>query len=124
MTRLPLLTAPVDPHRLALLARWTLLTGTVLPAMAREQGWPITHDHCFMRVCLDTSLGARWDTLVRRPAIRHLDLSQLAAAVAQAERVAREPLLLPALNRDSLRLRAQALTIVAASPTSVEPLPE
>lgn len=107
MTRLPLPAAPVDPHRLALLARWTLLTGTVLPAMAREHRWPITLDHCFMRVCLDTSLGARWDTMVRRPAIRHLDLSQLAAAVAQAERVAAEPSLLPTLNRASLRLRGR-----------------
>ena len=107
MTGLPLPAAPVDPHRLALLARWTLLTGTVLPGMAREHGWPIRFDHCFMRVCLDTSLGARWDTVVRRPAIRHLDLSQLAAAVAQAERVAAEPSLLPTLNRASLRLRGR-----------------
>ena len=97
-----------DPRRAALLARWTLLTGTVLPAMAAEQRWPIRLDHCFMRVCLDAAVGVRWDTVVRRPAVRHLSLSQLAAAVEHAERIAAEPALLPALNRASLRLRGKA----------------
>ncbi len=108
MTSLPPPAAPDDPRRLALLARWTLLTGTVLPAMAEEHRWPIRLDHCFMRVCLDTALGVRWDMVVRRPAVRHLDLSQLAQAVQQAERIAAEPALLPALNRASLRLRGKA----------------
>ncbi len=107
MTRLLLPAAATEPRRLALLARWTLLTGTVLPALARQHRWPIRLDHCFMRVCLDTSLGVRWDTVVRRPAMRYLDLSQLAAAVAQAERVAAEPSLLPTLNQTSLRLRGK-----------------
>ncbi len=103
----PIPDGDADP-RAALLARWTLLTGTVLPAMAVEQGWPIRLDHCFKRVCLDAALGARWDTLVRRPAVRHLSLSQLAAAVKHAERIAARPALLPPLNRASLRLRGKA----------------
>ncbi len=109
MTRLPFPAPDGDPdRRAALLARWALLTGTVLPAMAAEQGWPIRLDHCFKRVCLDAALGARWDTLVRRPAVRHLDLSQLAAAVGHAERIVAAPTLLPPLNRASLRLRGKA----------------
>ena len=104
---LPLFGTGAD-RRAALLERWTLLTGTVLPAMAARHDWPIRLDHCFKRVCLDTALGARWDTLVRRPAHRHLDLSQLAAAVAQADAVVALPCLLPNLNRASLRLRGKA----------------
>ncbi len=93
------------PPREDLIERWMLLTRTVLPAMAAKHSWPIRLDHCFMRVCLDTALGARWDTVVRRPAIRHLSDGQLRQAVAQAEAIVARPELLPGLNRDSLRLR-------------------
>ncbi len=97
-----------DPRRADLLARWTLLTRTVLPAMAAEQRWPIRLDHCFMRVCLDAAVGVRWDAVVRRPATQNLSLPQLAAAVDHAERIVAEPALLPPLNRASLRLRGKA----------------
>ena len=73
--------------------------------MAAEQHWPIRLDHCFMRVCLDNALGQRWDTLVRRPAIRHLTDEQLGRAVAVATAITRDPACLPALNRASLALR-------------------
>ena len=95
--------APVD--RRALVERWLSLTREMLPGMAAAQGWPIRLDHCFMRVCLDAALGVRWDTVVRRPAIRHLDDVQLGRAVALAEAIAAQPDLLPRLNADSLRLR-------------------
>ena len=104
---LPLSGSGAD-RRAVLLERWALLTGTVLPAMAARHDWPIRLDHCFKRVCLDGALRARWDTLVRRPAHRHLDLSQLEAAVAQAEAIVARPSLLPHLNRASLRLRGRA----------------
>ncbi len=73
--------------------------------MAAAQRWPIRLDHCFMRVCLDAALGARWDSLVRRPAVRHLSDAQLAEAVAVARRIVAEPSLLRPLNDASLRLR-------------------
>ena len=91
----------------ALLARWLLLTREILPGMAAGQSWPIRLDHCFMRVCLDAALGARWDTVVARPAIRHLSEAQLGRAVAHAEAIAAEPRLLAPLNQASLRLRGR-----------------
>lgn len=113
-----------DQHRLAspsshaaLLARWLLLTRETLPGMAHAQGWPIRLDHCFMRVCLDAALGARWDTIVPRPAIRHLSEAQLGRAVAQAEAIAAQPHLLPQLNQASLRLRRQARDALAQGAT-------
>lgn len=75
--------------------------------MAGEQGWPIRLDHCFMRVCLDAAMGRRWDEAVRRPAIRHLDDAGLRRAVAVAERIAADPVLLPGLNAASLRMRGK-----------------
>lgn len=75
--------------------------------MAAEHGWPIRLDHCFMRVCLDAAFGRPWHEAVRRPAIRHMTEAELARAVAEAERIAAAPSLLPAMNARSLRLRGK-----------------
>lgn len=93
--------------RAALLARWFVLMREVLPGMAAWQEWPISRDHCFMRVCLDAAVGVRWDGVVRRPAVRHLTDAQLAAAVAVAEGVVAEPGRLPGLDAASLRMRGR-----------------
>jgi hypothetical protein len=86
-------------------SRWLDLTRQVLPGMAADCGWPIRHDHCFMRVCLDAAVGAPWHRHVRRPAIRHLTEAQLLAAVTVAETLRREPGRLAALNEQSIRWR-------------------
>lgn len=85
-----------------LVAQWTGLVRHTLPNMAARCGWPISHDHCFMRVCLDAALGAPWHALVRRPAIRHLTDAQLSAAIAVAEGLLQAPEALHALNRQSI----------------------
>lgn len=99
--------APPDPRAEAV-ARWLHLTRVALPAMAAAHRWPISLDHCFMRVCLDLAVGVPWHERVRRPAVRHLDDAQLLAAIAVAERVAADPDSLPALNRESLAMRGKA----------------
>ena len=89
----------------ALVPRWFELVRHVLPSMATSHRWPISADHCFMRVCLDVSLAAAWPSVVRAPAYRHLTDAQLAAAVAIAEGVLAEPGTLPELNRRSRAMR-------------------
>jgi hypothetical protein len=105
-----LLPFPADAPatRPVLVARWLDLTRSVLPRMAASCRWPIINDHCFMRVCLDISLGAPWHTCVKRPAIRNLTIPQLKAAIATAEAIAAEPQTLEALNRKSIRWRHEA----------------
>ena len=96
------------PGRAELEARWLELTRETLPALAVDRpDWPIRLDHCFMRVCLDAAVGARWDTRVRRPAIRHLTDEQLAQAVDYAQCIRTTPSRLPDLNRQSLRMRGK-----------------
>jgi hypothetical protein len=73
--------------------------------MAVSQGWPVRHDHCFMRMCLDDAVQGRWDRVVRRPAIHHLTDTQLEAAVITAERIAADPALLGPCNAASLQYR-------------------
>jgi len=91
------------------MARWLELTRRILPAMAAEHRWPIRLDHCFMRVCLDEALDAPWPQAVRRPALRHMNDDQLAAAVRVAEGIAARPETLGALNWRSLDGRRRAL---------------
>ncbi|MBV9655121.1 MAG: hypothetical protein JOZ42_11225 [Acetobacteraceae bacterium] len=90
-----------------LVQRWFALTRGMLPALAARHRWPIRFDHCFMRVCLDHAFGRPWRTVVGAPAIRNMTGAELLAAVAVAERIAANPEILPALNRESLRLRRQ-----------------
>ena len=91
--------------RAALVARWLVLVRDVLPGMAEQCRWPILADHCFMRVCLDMSLGAPWHTIVKRPAIRNLTNEQLEAAIGVAEGLVHAPDTLSALNRQSIAWR-------------------
>jgi hypothetical protein len=92
-------------RRTALVAQWDQLVRQVLPKVAVQHRWPITQDHCFMRVCLDTALGAPWHTIVKRPAIRHLSDDELAVAIAVAEGLMHEPETLNGLNQQSIRWR-------------------
>jgi len=89
-------------QRNLLVSRWTKLVRHTLPEMSERCGWPISQVHCFMRVCLDTALGAPWHTLVKRPAIRHLTDAQLREAIAVAETLVHAPESLNALNRQSI----------------------
>ena len=82
------------------------------PARGRAQGWRLRHDHCLGRVVLDHVTGGCWyDTLDRRsrtPAFRQLDDERLAAAVALADRLAREGVeLLRELDTQSLAWRGK-----------------
>jgi hypothetical protein len=98
------------PNRRAMLiARWLKLVRDILPGMAEKHHWPISQDHCFMRVCLDTALGAPWHTVIKRPAIRNLSDEQLDAAVAVAEALVLAPQTLEAINRQSIDWRKSAL---------------
>ena len=92
-------------ERERLVAHWLDLTREVLPGMAAAHRWPIRLDHCFMRVCLDDTLHRPWHEVVCRPAIRHLELAQLRAAIAVAEEIVADPARLPALNQASLDWR-------------------
>jgi hypothetical protein len=92
-------------NRLQLLERWRNLMNDMLPNMARQNRWPISQNHCFMRVCLDTSFGGPWYNFVKPPASRHMTDKQLQAAIAVAEQIVETPTLLPELNRQSIERR-------------------
>ena len=97
---------PIDRARLE--AEWLAITRDTLPALAKTQPWPVSADHCFMRILLDAVHEGRWDRAVQgRPAYKHIDVEQLVAAVNLAERVAAGETDLWALNAQSLAWRGK-----------------
>ncbi len=94
-------------ERAALEARWLNLTRRVLPALAAERGWPVSADHCFMRIFLDNACGGRWtETISKRPAYAHAPNQVLVAAVALAEASVAGQENMHDLNRKSLGWRS------------------
>ena len=79
-----------------------------LPAKAQtSDGWPITDDHCFARVVLDTLFEDEWSRHINgSPAYKQLSEDQLRAAITIADRMLTDGR--PAvkeLNEQSLRWR-------------------
>ena len=105
--------SPVD--RAAKVAEWKRLTEQMLPALAKEHGWPLRLDHCFKRVCLDYAFGDVWYRHVQKPAERHIAADALERATRSANEIAEqgEPLL-RARNAESLRVRRIARESAAA----------
>jgi hypothetical protein len=69
------------------------------------QNWPISLDHCFTRVCFDTALGAPWQSLIPRPATKHLSDERLTLAISVAQSLVDNPEKLRGLNQKSKRWR-------------------
>lgn len=74
---------------------------------AAGSGWPVSADHCFLRIAYDNAVGAKWDTVVRPPAWRNLPPGALAEALRLLESM-HDPATLRRLNDRSLAFRAQA----------------
>ena len=97
---------PTDRARLE--ADWLTITRQTLPALAETQAWPVSANHCFMRILLDAVHEGRWDRFVEgRPAYKHIELERLRAAIKLAERVVANEADLPALNAQSLAWRGK-----------------
>ncbi len=92
----------------AQIARFKLLTETILPALAREHHWPIRLDHCFKRICLDHAFSDVWYHHLKKPAERHLTGEPLLRALTCAEDLTYQGLpLLKLRNAASLACRGK-----------------
>lgn len=89
--------------------RFQLLTGTVMPALARGERsqWPVRHDHCFQRIVLDAICGGVWYEYIARPAYQNVSLEQALRAVQLCEDIIARKVDLAALNRQSLAWRGK-----------------
>lgn len=103
--------------RAALEAQWLELTRDILPALARERGWPVRYDHCFQRILLDNTFGGVWyDYIAGRPAYARASDEAIDRALLLARACVAGTADLVELNRKSLywrRRRARNSTSAA-----------
>jgi hypothetical protein len=92
----------------ALRVEWRRLVGEILPAAASAHpDWPVRLDHCFARIILDAVCGQPWREVLKPPAWRSMDATQLNAALALGEAIRTGRADLQALNLASLRVRGK-----------------
>ncbi|WP_198661641.1 hypothetical protein [Lewinella sp. IMCC34183] len=77
------------------------------PAAARRGGYPIVHNHCFLRVVYDNLFSEKWQRVLdpKKAAIRQLDETQLRRAIDLGKQVLADPATCKILNERSLRWR-------------------
>ena len=92
-----------------LISDYIHLTKEVLPSMARsgERDWPVSDDHCFQRIVLDTICGGVWYEHLGRPAYKHLTNDQAQSAVKLCRDIAEGRSDLQQLNQQSLIWRGK-----------------
>ncbi|MEM9357176.1 MAG: hypothetical protein AAGB04_13285, partial [Pseudomonadota bacterium] len=61
--------------------RWRRLVEVELPTAAQTRNWPVSADHCFARILLDTSCGRPWRESITPPAWRNAPRATLISAV-------------------------------------------
>ena len=87
------------------------LTKVVLPKLAQKKGlnWPVSEDHCFQRIVLDTVCGGVWYVHLNRPAYKHLTQDQAELAVLLCHDIVEGRADLWQLNAQSLIWRRKRL---------------
>lgn len=92
-------------------AEYIRLTTIVLPGMAGGKCFCVRLDHCFQRIILDHTVGAKWKTVLTNKkvaAYRQLSESQLVRAIEIANEIAQGSKQdLAILNETSLRWRGK-----------------
>jgi hypothetical protein len=92
-----------------LISTYIHLTKEVLPSMARNgrRDWPVSEDHCFQRIVLDTICSGVWYEHLDRPAYKHLTNDQAKRAVELCQNIADGRADLKQLNQQSLIWRGK-----------------
>ncbi len=92
-----------------LIATYMHLTKEVLPSLARSDraDWPVSEDHCFQRIVLDTICSSVWYEHLDRPAYKHLTNDQAKRAVELCQNIASGQADLKQLNQQSLTWRGK-----------------
>ena len=85
------------------------LTKEILPSIAQNdrRDWPVSEDHCFQRIVLDTICGDAWYGHLDSPAYKHLTDDQAKRAVELCQEIVDGRADLHQLNRQSLIWRGK-----------------
>lgn len=93
-----------------LVEEYLRLTVEEMPKLAvtSRKDWPVSADHCFQRIVLDTICGGVWYDYLKRPAYKHMTPAQVTRAIALCNAIIVGEANLDALNAQSLLWRDKA----------------
>ena len=85
------------------------LANVTFPEAARRGGYPIVHNHCFLRVVYDNLFQQNWREVLtdKKPVIHQLDETQLRSAVTLGHEITADRERCEILNRKSLHWRGK-----------------
>ena len=80
------------------------MVNEALPKLATKHRWPVTENHCFLRIAYDNLFGRPWKEVLnsKKPALHQLNEDQVEQVIEILKRFPDE---IDKLNRKSLRLR-------------------
>ena len=92
-----------------LASRYIVLTKEVMPHLARtsHKHWPVSNDHCFQRIILDTVCGGVWYDYLPRPAYKTMTHDEAANAVKLCNDIISGDADLIVLNKQALQWRGK-----------------
>lgn len=95
-------------------AEYLRLTQEEMPRLAAtsRQDWPVSADHCFQRIVLDTTCRGVWYDHIKKPAYKNMTPAQTRAAVDLCHAIIAGNADLAALNAQSLAWRGKVRPVV------------
>ena len=72
---------------------------------SKDSGYPISADHCFLRVAYDALFPDPWDRHLAKPAWKHLSLAQTEMVQQLLTEMIHDPATCQKLNSESLKKR-------------------
>ena len=74
-------------------------------SQSKDSGYPISADHCFLRVAYDALFPGPWDQHIGKPAWKHLDSAQTETVRQLLSEMLEYPEICRKLNVESLKKR-------------------
>jgi hypothetical protein len=74
-------------------------------AKSQPGRYPVSEDHCFLRIIYDAVVGDKWDRKVKRPARKNLTEEQMQQCLALGQQLLNNPVLCKELQEQSLGFR-------------------
>jgi len=82
-----------------------LLTQLEDVSKSKDSSYPVSADHCFLRIAYDALFPGPWDQYIDKPAWKHLSFSQTEIVQQLLNEMIHDPAACRRLNAESLKKR-------------------
>ena len=82
-----------------------LLTQLEDVSKSKDSSYPVSADHCFLRIAYDALFPGPWDQYIGKPAWKHLSQTQIKTVQELLSKMLEDPAICRKLNIESLKKR-------------------